>query len=142
MSLEWQLFVQLNERMRPMTDPLELQELTVRAVGEHLRANRVCYSSVRDDVFVVTRSYCNGVRPLPSPGSRTVWGKAILETCATGETVTVDDVDTDPRLTEAERAGLRAYDVRAFVGVPLIKDGRWASTFAVQSATPRAWTGD
>ena len=60
-----------------------------------------------------------------------------------GETVVVDDVNTDPRFTDAERAQLlAAQQIAAFVGMPLIKDGRWLATFGVHSATPRAWTRD
>jgi len=138
--MDWNFFVTLNEQMRPLTDALQLQELAVRALGEHLRASRVNYSRVDQDQFHVMRSYCHGVPPLKSPGPRTMWGKAILAACTNGETVAVNDVLTDQRLSESEREGLIAHQVGAFVGAPLIKDGRWLATFAVQSASPRAWT--
>src|SRR5262249_47584648 len=67
-------------------------------------------------------------------------GEALLETYRRGETVAVNDVRTDPRFTDAERARLRAIDVAAFAGVMLHKEGRWLAAFAVQSATPRVWT--
>ena len=54
----------------------------------------------------------------------------------------VDDVNTDPRFTDAEREQLLAGETAAFVGTPLIKGGRWLATFGVHSATPRTWTRD
>src|SRR6476661_4124479 len=120
MSLEWQLLVDLNEQLRHVTDPLQLQDVAVRAIGEHLRAIRVNYSQVNEKEFFIVRSYCDRVPPLPSPGSRSMWGKAILEACTAGNTVTVNDVASDSRLTRVERDGLIDHQIRAFVGTPLI----------------------
>ena len=142
MSLEWQVFVAINEQLRPLKDPVQMQELAVRLLGDHLRASRVNYSHVDEHQFFIVRSYCDGVPPLASPGSRAMWGKAVLAACSTGETVAVDDVAADARLTDAERDGLISRQIKAFVGTPLIKDGRWVATLCVQSAEPRAWTRD
>ena len=142
MSVEWQFLITLNERLRPLKDAVEIQEVAVRLLGEHLHANRVTYAHIDGDEFVISQSYTNGVQPFASRGSVARFGTATIEARRRGETVVVDDVETDPRLTDDEREQLRADQTAAFVGTPVIKGGRWLATFGVHSATPRSWTRD
>ena len=142
MSAEWHFLITLNEQLRPLKDPVEIQEVAVRLIGEHLHASRVNYAHIDGDEFVISRSYADGVPPFAGRGSLARFGKAIVDACRRGETVAVDDVNTDPRFTDAEREQLLAGETAAFVGTPLIKDGRWLATFGVHSATPRTWTRD
>lgn len=142
MSADWRFLVTLNARLRPLRNPIEIQEVAVRLIGEHLRASRVNYVLIDGDEFVISRSYADGVAPFTSRGPTAHFGKAIVDACRRGETIAIDDVHTDPRLTQVERERLLAGETAAVVGAPLIKDGRWIATFGVQSATPRCWTSD
>jgi len=142
MSVEWQFLITLNESLRPLEDPVEIQEVAVRLIGKHLHASRVNYAYIDGDEFVISRSYADGVPPFTGRGSVFQFGKAIVDAGRRGETVAVDDVNTDPRFTDAERAQLLAGKTAAFVGTPLMKGGRWLATFGVHSATPRSWTRD
>ena len=142
MSVEWQFLITLNEQLRRIRDPIEVHEVAARLLGEHLHATRVHYAQIDGDEFVISRSYANGVPPLTGRGPVARFGSAIVEACRRGETVVVDDVSTDPRFTDAAREQLLAAETLAFVGTPLIKDGRWLGTFGVHSATPRTWTRD
>ena len=142
MSTEWHFLVTLNEQLRALKDPVEIQDLAVRLIGEHLHASRVTYEQIDGDGFVISRSYADGVPPLAGRGSVERFGQAIVAACRRGETVAVDDVTTDPRFTDAERERLLAAHTAAFVATPLIKVGRWLATFAVYGATPRTWTRD
>jgi GAF domain-containing protein len=142
MSVEWHFLIALNEQLRPLKDPVAIQEVAVRMIGEHLHASRVNYALIDGDQFVISRSYIDGVPPFAGRGSVARFGKAIVGACRRGETVVVNDVNTDPRFTDAEREQLLARQTAAFVGAPLIKDGRWLATFGVHSDTPRSWTHD
>jgi PAS domain S-box-containing protein len=142
MIAEWQFLVTLNERLRPLRDPVEIQEVAVRLIGEYLQASRVNYAHIEGNEFVIRRSYARAVPPFADRGPVARFGHAIVEACQRGETVVVTDVHTDPRFTDDERAQFLASDIAAFVDAPLIKDGRWVATFAVHSATPRTWTHD
>jgi GAF domain-containing protein len=142
MSAEWQFLIALNEQLRPLKDPVAIQEVAVRLLGEHLRASRVTYSHVDGDEFVISRSYADGVPALAGRASVTRFGKAIVDACRRGETVVVDDVTTDPRFTDAERQQLFAGERAAFLGTPLIKSGRLVAMFGVHSTTPRTWNRD
>jgi signal transduction histidine kinase len=51
----------------------------------------------------------------------------------------VPDVATSP-LNDRERLAYRATNVAAFMGVSLLKGGRWVLVFGVHSDVPRQWT--
>jgi PAS domain S-box-containing protein len=68
------------------------------------------------------------------------FGEWLLESYRSGEPVVVNDVHTDPRFTESERAYLGATEIAAFAAVMLVKDKQWVAGLGVHSATPRAWT--
>jgi PAS domain S-box-containing protein len=134
--------LRLNDALRPLSDPVEVQEVTVRLLGEHLGVNRVAYSVIDGDEFIVTTSYNQGVGPVRGRWPIVAFGRALLDTYKRGESVTVSDVRTDPRFTDGERANLLAHGVVAFLRVMLHKDGRWVASFGVNSVTPREWTND
>src|SRR5262245_37430586 len=135
-----QFLVTLNDRLRPLRDPVEIQDVAARLLGEHLAVNRVIYAELYGDEFVITRSYQDGVGPFAGSGRVAALGEALLEAYRRGETVVVNDVSTDPRFTDDERSNLAANQIAAFVRVMFIKDGQLAASFGVHSATPRGWT--
>jgi PAS domain S-box-containing protein len=138
----WPFLAALNDRLRPLRDPVEVQDAAARLLGEHLDVNRVSYAEIEGDEFVVGRSYARGVAPFTGRGPVSVFGRGLLERYRRGETVAVDDVRTDARFTAAERDGLLAQDIAAFVGVMLHKEGRWIASFGVHNAAPRVWSRD
>ena len=139
---QWQFLITLNERLRPLRDPIEIQEAAVRLLGDHLQASRVNYAQIDGNEFVIRQSYGRTVAPLAGRGPLTQFGKPIADECLRGETVVVTDLHTDARFTAADRAHLLANGTEAFVGVPLIKEGRWVAALVVDSDTPRCWDRD
>ena len=137
-----QFLVTLNDRLRPLRDPVEMQEVAVRLLGEHLRVNRVAFAEIDGDEFLVVRSFVNGVAPLMERGPIAVFGEALRDTYERGETVVVNDIRDDPRFTDVERAGLLANEIAAFAGAMLRKEGRWVAAFGLHSRIPRIWTRD
>ena len=134
--------LRLNDALRPLIDPVEMQDVTARLLGEHLRVNRVSYATVDGEEFIVTTSYENGVPPYRGREPINTFGEALREACKGGESFAVSDVRTDARFTDAERASLLANEIAALVGVMLHKEGRRLAAFCVHSATPRVWTHD
>jgi PAS domain S-box-containing protein len=139
-TAEWQFLVTLRDKLRPLKDPIQIQEVAVRLLGEHLRVSRVTYAQIDGDEFVVSRAYANGVAPFVGRGPVSLFGAALLEKYMSGETVAVNDVRHDPRFTDAERERLLGHAIAALVGVMLHKGGRSLAAFGVHSATPRVWT--
>src|SRR4029434_11229808 len=91
-SAEWHFLVTLNERLRPLRDPVEMQEVAVRLIGEHLQASRVNYAYVEGTEFVICRSYARAVTPFPDRGPLARFGQAIVDACRRGEKVVGNDV--------------------------------------------------
>jgi hypothetical protein len=60
MSTEWQFLIALNERLGPLSNPLEIQDTPVRLLGEHLNANRVNYAVIVGNEFVIKRGAVAG----------------------------------------------------------------------------------
>src|SRR5262249_26975996 len=137
---EWPSLATLNDKLRRLRDAIETQDVAARLLGEYLAVNRVSYAAIEGNEFVVGRSTVRGVPPVPGRGPVSMFGQALLDRYRRGDTGAVNDVGTDARFTEAERAGLLAHDIAAFVGVMVHKDGRWVAAFGVHNATPRAWT--
>ena len=142
MSAEWSFLVALSERLRPLKNAAEIHEVAVRSLGEHLKAARVNYAQIEGNEFIVKRSYARTAPPFAGRGDVARFGKTIVDACRRGETVVIGDSDTDPRLTDAERAELLASEIVAFVGVPLIKEGQWVAMLGVHGSTPCTWTRD
>ena len=143
MSAEWHFLVTLNERLRPLRDPVEIQSVVVQLIGEHLQASRVHYAQIQGDEFVILRSSETADAPaFPDRGPVAFFGQAILDACRRGEAVVVDDARTDPRLADRDRTQLIASGMAAFIAVSLTKGGEWLATFCVHAATPRRWTRD
>jgi PAS domain S-box-containing protein len=57
-----------------------------------------------------------------------------------GETVVIHDVETDPRLSEENRATLRPRQIAALIGVTLFKNSEMVAAFGANHAKPRVWT--
>jgi hypothetical protein len=100
MSAEWLFLVALNERLRPLRDPVQIQEVAVRLIGEHLQASRVNYAQIVGNAFVIKQSYTRSVPPFAGRGELARFGKAIVDACRRGETVVISDVQADARFTE------------------------------------------
>src|SRR5215472_1856265 len=127
--------LRLSDTIRPLSDPLAIQEVTARLVGEHLHVNRVGYADIEGTDFITRLDYANGVAPFQGRGPVAIFGASLLEAYRRGEPVAVNDVCSDPRLTESERAVLLANDIAAFAGEMLLKNKQWVAVFGVQNAT-------
>ena len=133
--------LKLADRLRTLQDPTAVQRAACCLLGEHLDVNRCTYVDVQGDDCIPMPGYVNGVAPVP-PGRYpiSVFSALLLEVYRRGETVAVDDVTADPRITPEELEAYRAYDIGAFAALMLIKGGRPVGVFGVHNVTPRRWT--
>ena len=82
MSGDWHFLVALNERLRALRDPGEIQSVTVRLLGEHLQASRVHYAQIEGNEFVIRRSYAGAATaPFPVRGQVARFGGAVTDAC-------------------------------------------------------------
>jgi len=103
------------------------------------------YAEVEDDedgsssVAVVARGYAAGVPPLTGRFRMSEFGLA-RTTQHQSDPAVVTDVTSDPTLTEDEKARYARAGIGAWVGVPLVKDGRFVAALGVHQRAPRDWT--
>jgi PAS domain S-box-containing protein len=133
------LLLKLNDRLRPLADPVDIQYEAARVLGEYLKASRVGYAEDLgdDETVVVQRHYINGVPDIQGQYYHKNQGPALLRELLLAHTVAHTDIPSDPTLTDAEKAAYATLQVRADVSVPLVKGGRLIALLFVHYQEPR-----
>jgi PAS domain S-box-containing protein len=130
----------LSEQLRLSEDANELMRAVVQAVGAHLQAARCCFVEVDEAAgrCTIHRDYSRGasmagVYPLSA------FDPEILAWLRAGHALTVSDTMSHPLTAATYEAGFAPFDIRAFIVVPLLRDGRWVSNLVVCSDAVRDW---
>jgi len=134
--------VRLNDALRPLGDPAEIQEAAARTLGRHLGATRVHYAEVSDDAEygLVRADYSPGVPSVVGRHRLDDYGPSVMQEFRAGRTLVIRDVARDPRLTPAEKDATAALLIAAYVMVPIEKGNRPVGLLVVHQSEPRAWT--
>lgn len=132
--------LRLNDALRPLSDPKAVQETAAKLLAEYLGAARVGYAELDGREYVIHSEHARGVAPLIGGPLRISVGASLRDSMQRGETLVVNDVLTDARLGDEERASFQARQIAAFIGVTLFKDGRMVAAFGANQPTPRVWT--
>lgn len=135
----------LSDALRPLADPIDVQNEAARVLGAHVGAGRAAYADIGDDgaCFTVHRDYTDGLPsfvgryPVDGYGGPEMWAEL-----RAGRTVSVADAERDARLGDADRRNYAAGQVRAAVAVPLVKDGRLSAVFFLHFPTPQVWSAE
>jgi hypothetical protein len=125
--------VSLTDALRPLLDPVEMQAMASRVLGEYLGANRVAYFEVHNADYVVERDYVNGAAGLAGRYPIASFGPKLLAAFRAGHTVSVSDVTADPDLSPEQQSAYAAIEVAAHIGVPLVKEGQFVAGLAVHT---------
>ena len=134
----------LADALRNVSDPVEIEGLAARLLGEHLRASRVHYAEVVEGGAwgVVHADYCQGLPSVRGRHRFDDYGPAVMKEFRAGRTLVVNDVHADERLSPAERTATEALSIAAYVMAPLMKSGAAAALLVVHQSVPRVWTRD
>ena len=132
--------VKLADALRPLRDPVEIQEVAARTLGEHLRVNRVVYCEIESEDVIIGHTYASGVPKMTGRYPLAMWGDEVRAELSSGRTCVVDDVTCSPVFEGDARHHMLAAGIQAVIAVGLVEDGRWLASFGAQSAQPRAWT--
>jgi PAS domain S-box-containing protein len=135
--------LRLSDALRPLADPVAIQDAAVRLLGEHLQVSRAMYAEFMveggQELVVVEREHrAPDAVSFVGRHPAAQFGPDVHELRA-GRIVVVPDMEAEPA-TEALRTVWRAFGARARLGIPLVKDGRLVAGFGVQDAEPRRWT--
>jgi signal transduction histidine kinase len=135
---------ELSDRLRDLSDPVEIMYAAAEALGTHLRAGRVGYSEIDDsgEFFIVRRDWTDGHMPSVEGTHRlNDFGPTIAAELRAGRAVQLDDVASDERTRESH-SKLASIGMAAGLAVPLVKDRRAVARVFVHSAVPRVWRRD
>ncbi|WP_181708165.1 PAS domain S-box protein [Chthonobacter rhizosphaerae] len=135
----------LDDRLRHMADPEEIKAAAAAHLGVHLGAGRVGYAEVEETGthLVVEADWTDG--SMASVAGRhhlDAFGPPIIGELRAGRTMSVDDVDADPRLSPAAAAAFAAIGTRSVLAVPLIKEGRFLALLYIHHHAPRRWSAE
>jgi PAS domain S-box-containing protein len=133
----------LSDSLRPLADPIQVQTVAVRMLGEHLAVGRVMHAEVEADGDTITigADYCRpGVPSVVGSHRLADFGVHATADLRAGRTAVVEDVRMLAALSPIERAAYAAIGIRSFVTVPLVKDRRLVALLSVHETAPRGWT--
>jgi PAS domain S-box-containing protein len=133
--------IELEERLREPSDPVAVMTAAVTALGEYLGADRVGYGQVlpNDATVRLSSCYADGVEPLLGDFPLDGFGPGSIARQRRGESVACCDVAADP---DHDPAVWAVIDTRAFVSVPLVRDGRFTASLYVNRRAPHRWTAE
>ncbi len=143
-TLDGQTFLlALSDRLRAFADPLKLMHAAMEAVGRQFEVDRVGYCDVdlANDTLYCPVGWTDGVlEPLVGSLSMSgLFGETYIATFKQGRTASVADIELDPMVVHAAFA---AIGTRAFLAVPLVRDGVLVAGLFLNHASVRAWTPD
>jgi PAS domain S-box-containing protein len=130
----------LNDALRPLADPLEIQESAMRMLGQQLDLPHAAYYII--DTYEQEASAVSGWSRLDDPGAhrdRLELGNQLLAAYRQESAACAPLVPgIVPQSAEA-RAGQRVLCVPGAIGLPLTKNGRLVAILGVRTVEPRHW---
>ncbi|MDJ1480940.1 PAS domain S-box protein [Cytophagaceae bacterium YF14B1] len=134
-----QYLLRLNDSLSPLADPMDVQRVAMKLLGEQLQADRVVYANIDtdQDYFEVIDNYANeSVQKILGRFPFAAFGPP-GEKLKNGKTLIIHDVST--AVSDEEKQAYFSINVHAVAAVPLIKNGKLVADLSVHQATPRNW---
>ncbi|MGI4872563.1 MAG: PAS domain-containing protein [Janthinobacterium lividum] len=135
--------LQLADALRPLADPVEVQRVALRLLGEHLQLDRCGYAAIQadDENATIDQDYhAPDVVSFAGTYRLDAFGPGILATMQRGETLAIDNMAEDPaNVDPVTAATYAANEVRALLAAPLVKQGQLVAILFAHHRTPRCW---
>jgi PAS domain S-box-containing protein len=133
-----------SDKVRGDTCPDAIMATTLERLAKHLGVTRTTYSENADGgrVFAILGEWRDPsvISIAGTSFSLDDVGATVRAEWLSGAIVHYDDIATDPRVEPEIVKAYTGADIRGFVSVPLIENGRVRSTLSVQHKHPRRWT--
>ena len=136
-----QLLLKIAEMIRRADGADDLLFAVARALGEHLQVRRAFFNEIdlANDRETVHRDYCRGVDSVAGVHRISDYSDATSAEISAGKTVVNRDSQSDPRTAELYERVYKPNGERAYVAVPLLREGRWVASLWVSDDRPRDW---
>jgi len=137
-----QFLLKLSDALSNEVDPLRVQAIASRLLGQHLNVNQVHYGETIDDVVVIHQGWENGLPPMAGTFRHQDFTKRIIESYRTGQIQVTNDIHTVAEPPFQDRDAISGAGFNAYIAIPIIKNGECVATFAVYSISRRKWKQD
>ena len=129
----------LEDDLRSHQDPRTIVAIAVKALGRQLGASRVGFGEMQADdrTVLLVSGYEDGVAPNSGAVQIDDFGGAAADRQRRGETLLSADITAEEAYDAAAWASI---ETRAFVSVPLVRNGRLKAILYVNQREPRRWS--
>jgi signal transduction histidine kinase/PAS domain-containing protein/ActR/RegA family two-component response regulator len=136
------VLVRVSELIRTIQDPYELSYAVAETLGRHLQVRRCLFNEtdVERDLEIVHRDYTDGARSVAGEHRISEYSTITTREMQLGNTVVNNDSKTDPRTAADFDRIYGPNGERAYVAVPLMREGRWVASLWASDDRPRQWT--
>ena len=136
------VLVRVSDLIRTLHDPAKLSYAVSEVVGSYLNARRCLFNEteVETDLKIVHPDYCDGVASVAGEHRISDYSSITAAEMESGKTIVNYDSKTDPRTAADYQNGYEASRQRAYVAVPLMREGSWVATLWTSVDQPRRWT--
>ncbi|HKP83228.1 MAG TPA: ATP-binding protein [Pyrinomonadaceae bacterium] len=136
------VLVRVSELTRTLQDPSELSYAVAETVGHHLKVRRCLFNEtdVERDLEIVHKDYYDGAESIAGEHRISEYSSITSLEMELGNTVINYDSKTDPRTAADYHRAYEANGERAYVSVPLMREGRWVASLWASDNEPRQWT--
>ena len=136
------LIAAVSDRITASEDAAELLYDVSRILGEHLAARRCLFTEIdlEADRGLVRRDYCRGVPSVAGVYRISEYAEVTRAEMRSGRIVVNCDSATDPRTAADYEKTYAKNGERAYVAVPLLRDGRWVAELWISDDEPREWS--
>ena len=135
------VLVQVSDLIRTLHDPYDLSYAVAKTVGAHLNVRRCLFNEIDldDDLEIVHRDYCDGAESAAGEHRISDYSSLASERMKAGQIVVNYDSKTDPRTAADYERSYKATGERAYIAVPLMREGRWVASLWASDDQPRQW---
>ena len=136
------ILVRVSELIRTIQDPNELSYAVAETVGTHLNARRCLFNETdtERDLEIVHHDYCDGAESVAGEHRISEYSSITSLEMERGNTVVNIDSKSDPRTANDYERTYAHTGERAYVAVPLMREGRWVASLWVSDDKPRQWS--
>jgi PAS domain S-box-containing protein len=136
------LLIVVGELIAKLGDPGELLYAVSRAVGQYFRARRCLFNEIdlENDLETVHRDYCRGVASVAGRHRISAYSSVTSGEMMEGRTVSNADSKTDERTADLFEKTYEPAGERAYIAVPLMRDGQRKASLFMSDDQPREWS--
>ncbi|HKG80036.1 MAG TPA: GAF domain-containing protein, partial [Pyrinomonadaceae bacterium] len=138
------VLIQVSDLIRTLHDPYDLSYAVAKTVGAHMKVRRCLFNEIDldHDLEIVHRDYCDGGESIAGEHRISDYSDPTSDGMKAGQIIINYDSKTDPRTAADYQRSYEATGERAYIAVPLMREGRWVASLWASDDQPREWTNE